>query len=176
MGGATAIDFTLEHPEMVTALVPVGAGVSGWSDWAPESIKLFNEMMAIVKKGDADGALEFSARYWIDGSSREVARIDPKYRERARQLYKENFSLDEIQRAEEPLNPPAIKRLGEIKCRTMVVVGDSDGLDIRKTAQYLAREISGATLTTIENAAHLPSLEHPAQFNRLLEGFLARAS
>jgi pimeloyl-ACP methyl ester carboxylesterase len=27
-------------------------------------------------------------------------------------------------------------------------------------------------MMTIENAAHLPSLEHPAQFNRLLEEFL----
>ena len=41
MGGATAIDFTLEHPEMVTALVPVGAGVSGWNDWSPQSVSLF---------------------------------------------------------------------------------------------------------------------------------------
>jgi pimeloyl-ACP methyl ester carboxylesterase len=29
MDGQVAIDFTLEHPEMVAALIPVGAGVSG---------------------------------------------------------------------------------------------------------------------------------------------------
>src|SRR2546421_4086278 len=29
-GGALAIDFTLEHPEMVDALIPVAAGVSGY--------------------------------------------------------------------------------------------------------------------------------------------------
>src|SRR5256884_5657899 len=29
-GGALAIDFTLEHPEMVDALIPVTAGVSGF--------------------------------------------------------------------------------------------------------------------------------------------------
>ena len=176
MGGATAIDFTLEHPEMVTALAPVGAGVSGWNDWSPESIKLYTEMMAMVKNGDVDGAFEVSARYWIDGPSREVSRVDVKYRERARQLYKDNFSFEQFAHAEEVLNPPAIKRLDEIKTPTMVVVGDCDAQDIRKIAQHLASEISGATLTTIENAAHLPSLEHPAQFNRLLEGFLARVS
>jgi pimeloyl-ACP methyl ester carboxylesterase len=33
-------------------------------------------------------------------------------------------------------------------------------------------EIAGARLATIENAAHLPSLEHPAEFNRLLGDFL----
>ncbi len=53
-----------------------------------------------------------------------------------------------------------------------VVIGDSDAQDLRKIAQHLANEIPAATLTMIENAAHLPSLEHPAQFNGLLREFL----
>ena len=65
MGGATAIDFTLEHPEMVSALVPVGAGVSGWDDWSQESVDLFSAATNLVKKGDADGAFELSVRCWI---------------------------------------------------------------------------------------------------------------
>jgi 3-oxoadipate enol-lactonase len=172
MGGAIAIDFSLEHPEMVTALVPVGAGVSGWTDWSPESIKLFTEMMALAQKGDADAAFEISAHYWIDGPSRDAARVEPKYRARARQLYLENFS-PKMPRAEITLNPPAIQRLGEIKCPTMVVIGDCDAPDLQKLAQTLAREIPGATMTTIANAAHLPNLEHPGQFNRMLEDFVA---
>ena len=173
MGGSTAIDFTLEHPEMVTALVPIGAGVSGWNDWSPESVNLFHELMGLVKKGDAKAAFELSAHYWIDGPSREASRVDAKYRERALQLCKENFSLEFFQRAETILNPPAIQRLKEIECPTMVVIGASDAQDLRKIAQHLQREIAGATMATIENAAHLPSLEHPAQFNRLLQTFLA---
>src|SRR5260370_21872192 len=31
IGGATAIRFAIEHPEMVTALVPVGAGLGGFA-------------------------------------------------------------------------------------------------------------------------------------------------
>ena len=172
MGGATAIDFTLEHPEMVTGLVPVGAGVSGWSEWSPESVKLFTELTDLEKRGDADAAFDLSARYWIDGPSRDVSRVDPKYRERAFQLYKENFSLEAFQRQENTLEPPAIKRLSEIKCPTMVIIGDSDTPDLRNIAQHLAREIRGASIATIDNAAHLPSLEHPAEFNRLLQDFL----
>jgi pimeloyl-ACP methyl ester carboxylesterase len=55
----------------------------------------------------------------------------------------------------------------------MVLIGDYDAQDLRKVAQHLAREISGASMTIVENAAHLPSLEHPAQFNQLLDAFLA---
>lgn len=173
MGGATAIDFTLEHPEMVTGLVPVGAGVSGWNDWLEESGKLMTEMTNAVRAGDTDAAFEISARYWIDGPSRDASRVDPTYRDLARRLHKENFSLELFQHNEVPLDPPATTRLGEIKCPTMVVIGDNDAQDLRKVAQHLAKEISGATLMTIANAAHLPSLEHPIEFNRLLEDFLS---
>jgi pimeloyl-ACP methyl ester carboxylesterase len=54
----------------------------------------------------------------------------------------------------------------------MVIIGDSDAPDLRNIAQHLAREIRGASIATIDNAAHLPSLEHPAEFNRLLRDFL----
>ncbi len=173
MGGATAIDFALEHPEMVTALVPVGAGVSGWDDWSPQSMGMMKSMLEAVQKGDVDAAFKLSAPYWIDGPGRDPSRVDPKYRERAFQLYKENFSLEFFKRSENRLTPSAIARLKEIKCPTMVVIGDSDAQDLRKVAQHLAREIPGASMTTIENAAHLPSLEHPTQFNQLLNTFLA---
>jgi len=173
MGGATAIDFAIEHPEMVTALVPVGAGLSGWNDWSPQSVKLFTEMMELAKKGDSDAAFEISARYWIDGPTRDLSRVDPKYRARAMQLYKENFSLEFFKRTETVLDPPAVGRLKEIKCPTMVLIGDSDAEDLLKIARKLIDEIPGASMTTIENAAHLPSLEHPAEFNHLLGGFLA---
>ncbi len=173
MGGATAIDFTLEHPEMVTALVPIGAGVSGWSDWSPESANLFTKMTDMVKRGDTTGVFELSAPYWIDGPSREASRVDPIYRERAFQLYKENFSLQFFQRAETALNPAALQRLKEIACPTMVVIGECDSQDLRRVADHLANEIRGAKLATIESAAHLPSLEHPEEFNSILEDFLA---
>ena len=174
MGGATAIDFAIEHPEMVTALVPVGAGLSGWNDWSPESVKMFSAMMEMAKRGDSGAAFDLSARYWIDGPSRDSSRVDPEYRARAMGLYRESFSLEFFKRSETVLNPPAVGRLKEIKCPTLVVIGDSDAPDLLKVARLLAEEVPGATMTTIENAAHLPSLEHPAEFNRLLNNFLAQ--
>jgi len=57
-----------------------------------------------------------------------------------------------------------------------VVIGDNDGLDLIKLAHRLVSEIPDARLITIENAAHLPSLEHPDQFNRILTQFLTSSS
>ncbi|HKM99237.1 MAG TPA: alpha/beta fold hydrolase [Candidatus Binataceae bacterium] len=175
MGGAIAIDFTLEHPEVVAGLVLVGSGVSGLNDpkeLSEEALKHWAAYLSMVQKGDVDGARAMDAKYWIDGPRRDAAQIDPVYRERALMLHRQNFSLERDAHQEQPLTPPAIGRLGEISARTIVVIGDNDSQDLIKLASKLAGEIPGARLITIAEAAHLPSLERPELFNRILTEFL----
>ena len=177
MGGATVVDFALEHPEMVRALVLVGSGVSGLNDpkqLSADAIKHWTEFLTLVRDGDVERAREMDAKYWIDGPSRDAAQIDPVYRTRARLLHRENFSLDRDAHPEKPLEPPAIERLREIGAPTLVVIGDHDSEDLVKLADRLAAEIPNAQLVTVANAAHLPSLEHPDQFNGILKTFLTR--
>lgn len=179
MGGATAIDFALEHPEMVTALVLVGSGVSGLNDpkeLSPDAIKSWTEGMRLIEKGDLDGARELEARYWIDGPRRDPAQVDPAYRSRARELHRENFSIERMARQEKPIDPPAIGRLGEIGAPTLLMIGECDSEDLLKLAPRMQAEIRGAKMVTIKNAAHLPSLEHPDEFNSVLREFLSSAS
>jgi pimeloyl-ACP methyl ester carboxylesterase len=176
MGGATAIDFALEHPKMVSALVLVGSGVSGLNDpkqLSADSLKYWTEFLTLVRNRDVERAREMEAKYWIDGPSRDSAKIDPLYRTRARQLHRENVSIDRFAHQEQPLKPPAIDRLREIAAPTLVVIGDNDSEDLIKLADRFAAEIPNAALVTIANAAHLPSLEHPDQFNGILRRFLA---
>jgi pimeloyl-ACP methyl ester carboxylesterase len=104
---------------------------------------------------------------------RELSRIDLSYRRRARDIHKENFSIALLSHPEQELKPPAIGRLGEIKCPTLVLVGDSDVPEMVNIAAHLAKEISGAKLETFTNAAHLPSLEHPTKFNAVVDEFLS---
>jgi pimeloyl-ACP methyl ester carboxylesterase len=172
IGGATAIDYTIEHPERVRALVPVGSGVSGWNEWTDDAIRYWTEFMKLAKNREVDRAREMDAQLWIDGT-REAANVNPKFRERARELHRDNFSLDRFQHPEEEMKPAAISRLGEIKCPTIVLIGDSDTPELVRLADRIAKEVPGSQHVTIKNAAHLPSLEHPEEFNRLLTNFLA---
>ncbi len=171
MGGATAIDYTLEHPERVSALIPVGSGVSGWSEWTDDAIRYWTEFMKLAKRGEVDRAREMDAHLWIDGK-RDPANVDPTYRARALELHRDNFTLDRLQHPEEEIKPPAIGRLSEIKCPTMVLIGDSDTPELVRLADRIAKEIPGARHVTMQNAAHLPSLEHPEEFNQVLMDFL----
>src|SRR5262249_9648148 len=174
MGGAAAIDFTMEHPQGVAGLVLVVSGVSGLNDPAQlsaDALKYWSELLTVIQKGDLDRAREMEAKYWIDGPSRASSEVDPVYRDRALQLHRDNFSVERFTRQEKSLTPPAIGRLREINAPTLAVIGDHDSEDLRKVADRLAAEIVGARLVKI-NAAHLPNLEHPAQFNQLLDEFL----
>ena len=174
MGGGTAIDFALEHAEMVSGLVLVGSGVSGLNDpkhLSEDTRKYWTELIGLVQKGEVERALEMDAKYWIDGPSRPSNEVDAVYRERARQLHRENFSLERFKRQENTLVPPAIERLGEVAVPTLTVIGDHDSEDLKRLSDRFAAEIPRCRLVRM-NAAHLPSLERPAEFNRLLQEFL----
>jgi pimeloyl-ACP methyl ester carboxylesterase len=69
--------------------------------------------------------------------------------------------------------PDSTPTLAAIKCPTLVVVGEEDGLTPPAEAEKLAAGIKGATLVRIPGAGHLPCLEAPAAFNAALESFFA---
>ncbi|HEY7358443.1 MAG TPA: alpha/beta hydrolase, partial [Ktedonobacterales bacterium] len=173
MGGSLAIDFALEHPEMVAALIPVGAGVSGEqpSDFLLERWK---EIDAAAEGGDLAQAVELELRLWVDGPGRSPEQVDPVMREQVRQMNTENFARapEQEQGQPQPLELPAIARLGEIHAPTLVLVGAHDVPDMLASADLLARGIPGAQKAVMPGAAHLPSMEQPEQFNRLVLKFL----
>jgi pimeloyl-ACP methyl ester carboxylesterase len=170
MGGTTAIDFALAYPDMVDALVLSGSGLSGWT-WSPEIVKLMTEILERVSAGDVDGARQLNERFWLDGP-RDPGSIDPIYRARASALYADNFRPDRWTIQAQPPSPPSIERLAEIKAPTLIMIGDCDAPDLHKIANLLVTKIAGARSVTIQNAAHMPNLEHPDQFNRIVMDFL----
>ena len=71
------------------------------------------------------------------------------------------------------LDPPASQRLSDVRAPTLVVTGDEDVHDIHEIADKLTAEIPGAEHATIADAAHLPNLERPDEFDRIVLSFLA---
>jgi 3-oxoadipate enol-lactonase len=57
---------------------------------------------------------------------------------------------------------------------TLVVVGEHDRPDIHAMADALAGGIAGAERVVLAGTGHLPNLERPAAFNRVVLEFLGR--
>jgi 3-oxoadipate enol-lactonase len=171
IGGSTAIDFTLEHPERVSKLVLVGAGVSG-QPHDDRHDHLFADVEAADKANDMPALNEAEMKLWLVGPGRQASHIDKRLRDLFLDMNGRSLTNDWESAPQQKIDPPAFGRLGDIKAPTLVVVGDNDLPDVQETADLLTSKIRGARKAIIDDAAHLPNLEHPEEFNRLLIDFL----
>jgi pimeloyl-ACP methyl ester carboxylesterase len=62
--------------------------------------------------------------------------------------------------------------LGAIRCPAMVVAGREDAIMPMEVSEELAKGIPGAKLAVIEESAHLPTIEKPAEMTKLLMQWL----
>jgi len=67
-------------------------------------------------------------------------------------------------------------RLGAIRVPTLVVVGEDDPGTPVAASRVIHERVKGSDLVIIKAAAHLSNLEQPAEFNRAVTTFLARAA
>jgi pimeloyl-ACP methyl ester carboxylesterase len=177
MGGAAAIDFTVTHPERVAALITVGAGLSGADHGnPPEQDALFEEAAAAQKAGDAARLNELEARIWCQGFARDADQVKPSVRERFLEMNTNNnrrFMAGDWEGAEfTPLDPPAIKRLATVTAPTLVIIGGGDEAATQAISDDIANGIPGARKVVMPGLGHVPNMDQPEEFNRVVLEFL----
>lgn len=171
-GGLIAVDLALAHPDRVGALFLVAPSVNGQPP--SERIRRFwDEEEAALERGDLEEATQINLRLWVDGPHRRPDQVDPNVRALVHQMQLHAFQQDEPEEDEEiPTEPPAIHRLPDIACPTHILVGDLDLEEKHLLADRLVDEVPGATQSRLADTAHMPNMERPAAFNRLLIDFL----
>lgn len=172
-GGCVAIDFALAHPEMVAALV-LGAPNVGGHEFSEEVRRFGAKEDDLLDGGNITGATELNLRMWVDGPHRTPDQVDASVRERVREMQFHAFNMPVPDDAEwQPLTPPAIGRLDEIRVPTLIIVGDQDVSEFLRLADIVAEGIAKAEQVVIPGVAHLPNMEKPAEYNRVVLDFLA---
>lgn len=175
MGGGTALELAISHPERVDGIVVVGAFPGGWQPPGGfEESPLEEEAVAAFEAGDLERLVEIDLKMWLVGYGRSEDEVDPVLMDRFRDMdrvaiqseagrneYRQGFSgkLDE--------------HLDQIDVPALVMVGAHDEPLLLDAADYLAERLSDLPALVIEDAAHLPSLEQPERFNTSLKGFLS---
>ena len=171
MGGALAIDLALDHPARVSKLVLVGAAVGG-ANFGKRYPEIFAEVRAADEAKDFEALNEAEARLFLDGPRRPRGHVGGELRELFLDMNGRTMHNDFDSAPMDELDPPAIGRLHEITAPTLVVVGDEDIPPVLDSIDLLMDSIKGARKAVIHDAAHLPNLEHPAEFNRIVLDFL----
>lgn len=63
-------------------------------------------------------------------------------------------------------------RLGDVRCRTLIVWGAQDAVISAAAAKRFAGLIARSRVVIFDDTGHMPMLEQPQRFNSLLDGFL----
>jgi len=159
MGGRTALDLTLLHPDRVRALVLIGPAVSGAPEptYEPEVLALDDEWEAAEERGDLEALNRLEARVWLDGPAAAEGRVPGVPRELFLEMNGRALAADDpgAQRDE----VAAWDRLAEIAVPTLLLVGDLDLQYIKHGVAHAAAVIPGARLVELPGVAHLPHLE-----------------
>lgn len=176
LGGRVGLEAAVERPDLVEALVLVGPPFPG-HDWSEEMNRFDEEEEAAVQRGDADAYVEANLRFWLD-AARTPEAVDPDVRALVRTMVLRGFELQVPRRPEgaqeELLVRDLAMRVADIRAPILLVIGADDVADMHAIAARLERVLPNATRAVIPGAAHLPSLERPAEFDAVVLPFLER--
>jgi 3-oxoadipate enol-lactonase len=176
LGGRVALELAVHRPDLVERLVVIAPGMPGW-EWSEETRAGWADEEAAYDRRDYDAAADASLRMWLDRPGRSPGDVDPEVRDLVRVMTLRSYEMQEGAweagaQEEDVLDPPVAARLGEIRCPTLVLVGDQDIPEMQAIAAHVGASVDGARLATIARAAHLPSLERPEEVNAFLLAFL----
>jgi 2-hydroxy-6-oxonona-2,4-dienedioate hydrolase len=171
MGGALVIDFALDHPERVSKLVLVGSAIGGFT-FRPEHAHVFAEASAARAAGDLEALNEAMVHLFLDGPERPRGYVAEPLRKLFLEMNGHALRIDFDKAPTKDPDPVAVRRLHEIDAPTLVVVGDKDVPTVIEAADLLMNSIPDVRKAVIDDAAHLPNLEHPQEFNRVVLDFL----
>jgi pimeloyl-ACP methyl ester carboxylesterase len=172
MGGGLAMNFALAYPMRARALIMVGSAPVGLELDVPTPPK-FAEAEKAYDARDWDLLCELETQIWFDGA-RPPDKVNPAARRLAYDMNHQAISHEAkgLGKRLPDLQPPAAERLSELALPVLVIVGEHDTPYILAAADFMTARLPTARKVVIPDAAHLPNLDHPAEFQRVVWDFL----
>lgn len=170
VGGAIAIDFAIEYPEVVDRLILAASGLSSdaKSDGNVQGLKALTDL--VRSKG-----VEHVTQLTLDAPF-VLSKQNNEGREKVRRIYLDNADVFEsgfpVYSLWEPIQPPPENRLATIRARVLIIRGDSDSPVYASMTDKIGKGIPQSTTVVIPGGTHFLNLEKPAEFNEAMRVFL----
>jgi 3-oxoadipate enol-lactonase len=174
MGGGLAMDFALAQPDSVKSLIMVSSAPAGLALDVTEP-PIFDEIEQADKAGDLDRVADLEVQAWFDGN-RPTAKVNSAMRQLAYEMNYIALTHDAkgLGKRLPNLEVLASERLNELKIPVLVIVGANDIPYTHAAAEYMEANIRLAQKVVIQDAAHLPNMDQPVAFQRVVEEFLGQ--
>ncbi len=166
VGGTVAVDFALQYPDRVSALVLVASGLSG-HPWSQE-YKEWEQSIFSTPQPDAMTNQTLSTPFYATSMAKSELKAEIKTitRENMQKILTwQSFDI-------RLFFPNQISELKNIKIPTLIVYGDKDSQDIKKIAHTINDQVKSATLIEMKNTDHLLNFENPEELNSIILDFL----
>lgn len=174
-GGMIAIDMALESPSRVSGVVVIGSRLSGFPEIELTEAEdaMIDAIDAAFEAKDWHLLARREVQLWAFGPLRREEELDPGFVATAYELNRVNTVHAEENPIPLPLEPPAFDRVVDITVPALVMVGEYDLTPVLAEYEYLLTTLPNVTGCTFRDTAHLPNVEHPAEFTRVLTDWLA---
>ncbi len=172
LGAGVAVEVALTRPEAVRSLLLAPPGGSLFTERTPAFAAFAAAENGAMAGGDLDAAVEANVTAWVVGEGRALADVDPDVSASVRVMQRRAFDIDsawgELDLDVVELDPPAAERYAEVTQPVLLVVGRHDLDTVRLAADDLEAGLPNVRRVDRPDAAHLPSMEEPEGFLRLL--------
>ena len=169
LGGSIAINFALKYPEHTSALVLVDPGLGGF-DWSGDLMS----WMESTWNAASESSLEEAREVWLGGAPWKPALENPEVATRVKEMIWDYSGWHWMN--EDPHEfpeIPAIQRLGEINCPTLLIIGGRNPSDYHRLADTIENNIADTRRVILPGVGHAPNMEAPGEFNRKVTKFLS---
>ena len=166
LGGATALNFALDHPNRVRRLILVSPLMVGWS-WSEDWIERWKQIGRAARAGDMASAREL----WWQHPLFESTRASPAAH--ALKASIDAFHGQQWVGDNQHQALPDLDRLGHLAVPTLLLTGTLDTVDFRHIGDAIAA--LGAQVTRIDyaDAGHMLNFEMPGRIARDIVDFLS---
>lgn len=161
LGGWIAADFAVQHPDLVSKLVLVNSaglhfGQGPAVDLNPSSLAEMRQLLELIfynKQMVTDELVRYAfTNHLRDNDGYTIQRTVA------------GFAQDQFEES----------KLASIRVPTLVIWGRNDDLISLAKGEQFHQGIAGSKMAVIDQCGHVPELEKPREFNRVLMEFLGQ--
>ena len=169
VGGAIAIDFSIEHPEVVDRLILAAPGLSSDAK-SDANMQGLTALAGLVKTNGIEHVIQLTLDTPFVLSKHNTAG-----REKVKQIYLDNKDIFEsglpLYVLWQPVNQPE-NELATIRAKVLVIRGDNDSPAYVVMTDKIHKAIPQATKVVIPGGTHFLHLEKPTEFDQVVLSFL----
>jgi 3-oxoadipate enol-lactonase len=166
-GGGIALDFALDHPQVVDRLVLIGSGANGQTPSAAANRRENRNFLPILVGNDQGVAANWAKDPWYISHGNAAAKAKALAILKANPQNIRHLPVDPARPG-----PSALPRLPGLSVPTLFIVGDHDFPGIQANAEAARALIPNARRVVVPDAGHALQLERPQQTAALIRDFV----